>query len=114
MEFMICPLSTMLIEGLLFYKPVYVLTYDDGIHYTNPKNAFFYYEHFKDIEKLPNLTIIDNFKNLDQIVRLKSTKTRASENIKNLDYYISQDTANYPYRLAELVNLITEKGNNEA
>ena len=113
MEFMICPLSTMLVEGLLFKKRVFVLTYDDGVHFTNPKNAFNYYEHFEGIEKLQNVTIIDKFTNLSQITQLKNGRKRYTEGSKILDYYISPETVNYSLRLKEIVGRIIEQQYNE-
>lgn len=104
MEYMICPLSTMLIEGLLLGKNVYVLTYDDGIHFTNPKNAFRNYEHFKGIGSLPNVDIIDNFDDLNVIMK---NKLRKQITIKaNLNYYISDETVNYSENLLELTKTI--------
>lgn len=104
MEFMICPLSTMLIEGLLFNKKVFVLAYDDGIHFTNPKNAFFYYEHFRGIEKLPNITIIEKFEKLSNIIHINKTDKTDSKRLNSLDYYITSDTADYAYKLNNLVD----------
>ncbi len=110
MEFMICPLSTMLIEGLLFNKKVFVLTYDDGIHLTSPKNAFYYYEHFEGIKYLSNVTIIDEFEKLDQIFR-PTNKTPGQT--RDLSYYITPETKQYPTKLKELVQKILNKQANE-
>ena len=112
MQFMICPLSTMLVEGLLFDKRVFILTYDDGIHFTNPKNAFKYYEHFEGIGRLANVTIIDTF---DSLVKIADHGTRKN-NISNrgsvaLDYYITSDTANYQSNLKKITDKIMDSWN---
>lgn len=114
MEFMICPLSTMLIEGLLFDKGVFVLTYDDGIHFTNPKNAFFYYEHFNSIDKLANVTIIDDFSQLKKIAYYTLTKKDAKKyKTASLDYYITPDTINYQTNLKSAIdNILKSAGHN--
>ena len=104
MEFMICPLSTMLIESLIFDKKVYVLTYDDGVHFTNPKNAFRYYEHFRGIRYLPNVEIIENFDDLNLIFKNSSSKRMIRRT--NLNYYISPETVNYPENLLKLSETI--------
>ena len=112
MEFMICPLSTMLIEGLLFDKKVFVLAYDDGIHLTNPKNAFKYYEHFEGIGKLANVTIIDTFDSLVKITNHGTRKNNIRENERaSLDYYIASDTANYQLNLQKITDKIMASWN---
>lgn len=111
MQFMVCPLSTMLVEGLLFDKPVFVLTYDDGVHFTNPKNAYKYYEHFKGIEKLRNLTIIDKFENLNRIITFKQNGKTANKRLRSLDYFISAETARYPLRIKTLIERIVKQEN---
>lgn len=111
MEFMICPLSTMLIEGLLFDRRVFVLTYDDGIHLTNPKNAFKYYEHFEGINKLANVTIIDDFESLAKINNYHRQKNQSKDEGVSLDYYIASDTANYQSNLKKVTNKIIDTWN---
>ena len=41
--------------ALLCGTPVLALTYDDGIHYTSPHNAYRYYLHFEGIERIKGL-----------------------------------------------------------
>lgn len=109
-QYMICPLSTMLIEGLFFNKKVFVLTYDDGIHFTNPKNAYRYYEHFQGIDNLENVIIIDKFENLNLI--LKDQIVQKGRRSSNLNYYITNDTKNYPKNLKLMADKIINEWNN--
>lgn len=111
MEFMICPLSTMLIEGLLFDKRVFILTYDDRIHFTNPKNAFKYYEHFDGIGKLANVTIIDTFVDLAKINKYCKQKNQSKDKSDSLDYYITSDTVNYQSNLKKITTQIVNSWN---
>ncbi|MCR4324848.1 MAG: hypothetical protein NUV69_04150 [Candidatus Curtissbacteria bacterium] len=114
MEFMICPLSTMLIEGLIFNKKVFVITYDDGIHLTSPKNAFKYYEHFRKIEQLPNVIIVDKIEKLKYIFNnpnISNAKVNSKSKYSNLNYYLSEDTRNYSLNLKRLCETIIQKEN---
>lgn len=100
----------MLIEGLFFNKKVFVLTYDDGIHFTNPKNAYRYYEHFQGIDNLENVIIIDKFENLNLI--LKDQIVQKGRRSSNLNYYITNDTKNYPKNLKLMADKIINEWNN--
>lgn len=103
MEFMICPLSTMLIEGLIFDKNVFILVYDDKIHYTNPKNCFLSRRHFKGIDKLKNTIMIYKFEDLNKIFLRPDIDL--GKNLE-LSYFISEKTRNYPEELAMVVEKI--------
>ena len=105
MQFMISPLSTMLIEGLLFDKKVFVLTYDDGLHFTSPKNAYRYYEHFKGINQLNGISIIDQINKLSTIFKNKNEPISPDLKI-DLDYFITNDTKYYPEKLKKSVEKI--------
>jgi hypothetical protein len=106
MEFMICPLSTMIIEGLFFNKNVAVLIYDDGIHLTNPKACYKYYEHFRGIDKLKNILLIDDINSIKDIFELKpAVASRGPE----LDYFITPRVFDYPLVLKETVDKILRK-----
>src|SRR3989338_6836820 len=111
MEFMICPLSTMLIECLLFDKPVFVLAYDDGIHFVNPKNLYKYCRHFEGIEYLRNLEIIHEFEDLTRVFTVDFSKKRMEKEIP-LSYYLSEKTRHYPHHVKLLVEDINAKFKN--
>ncbi|MBI2670119.1 MAG: hypothetical protein HYX20_03175 [Candidatus Yanofskybacteria bacterium] len=109
MEFMICPLSTMMIEGLLFGKKVFVPVYDDGVHFTNPKNLLARHTHFKDINKFKNIYLIENTDDLEKIFTESFSQISEADGVKyaNIFDFISPDTPNYPLELEKLVNQIT-------
>jgi len=106
MQFMICPLSTMLIEGRIFKKRVFALTYDDNIHFTNPKNAYKYYEHFKGIDRIKGLTIIDDFSKLGKLFKNDNQSIKKNSINIDLDYFITEQTQFYPKRIEQLVDKI--------
>ena len=57
-EFVCGPLTTFLIESLIFTKDYIGLSYDDGIHITSPHNAFKYYEMYKGIDQHPGVHLV--------------------------------------------------------
>lgn len=106
MEFMICPLSTMIIEGSLFDKKVYILAYDDGIAPDNLKYLFHNFIHFKGVDHLKNARMVYNFEDLEKIFTPGDTLKQSLEPI-DLDYFISREaTANYPANLKRIVDKI--------
>lgn len=105
MEFMVCSLSSLLIEGLIFGKKVYVLAYDDGIHERHPKFYYQNYEHFRGIEKLRNTRMIFNFDELEGIGD-NDTNPLAEPNPLELEHFITAKTAGYPKELKIIVDTI--------
>jgi hypothetical protein len=55
-EFVICPLSTMIVEAAAFERQVLVIAYDDGIHPNSPAEVV-RYEHFEGIEAIDGFSI---------------------------------------------------------
>lgn len=108
MEFMICPLSTMMIEGLLFGKKIFVPVYDDGIHSTNPKNMLTRHTHFQGIEKFKNIYLVENFSDLEKIFTGVLEQDSDADIVKNNNIFdfISPNTLNYPLELEKLVGRI--------
>lgn len=111
MKFMICPLSTMMIEGLLFGKKVFVPVYDDGIHFTNPKNLLARHEHFRGIDKFKNIYLVKTAEDLEKIFMESFWREQDSPRFKtaNIFDFISPDTSNYPLELEKLVEQIIGK-----
>lgn len=111
MEFMICPLSTMMIEGLLFGKKVFVPVYDDGIHFTNPKNLLARHEHFREIDKFKNIYLIENLEDLEKVFMGFSRQMPDADYVKDdsIFNFISPDTPNYPLELEKLIGRILSR-----
>ncbi|MBN1293313.1 MAG: hypothetical protein JXB48_15850 [Candidatus Latescibacteria bacterium] len=107
--FVIGPLTTMLIEALLFYKKVIALAYDDGVHLTSPHNALKYYTHFEGIEKIEGMTICRDQKELEKyiVTFLHETKVVNKEKLdSDLHYYLFNDGIGYPKRLEKVLKQI--------
>ena len=105
MEFMVCPLSTMMLEGLIFGKKVFGLAHDDGIHWRNLKYLYDTYEHFKGIGRVRNCSIISRLEDLEKIFT-NPEELKTFETPIEIDYFISKDTGNYPLNLGKAVNTI--------
>ena len=109
MEFMICPLSSMLIEGQIFSKKVFVLAYDDGVHPTNPKAMYSAYEHLHGIERLKNVRMVFDVNDLEKIFS-NPEELNGPDNPLDLGYFISPLTGDYPQMLkAAVVKILNEK-----
>ncbi|WP_373533230.1 hypothetical protein [Vampirovibrio sp.] len=110
-QFVIGPLTTMLLEASLFQKRVLALAYDDGIHYTNPKNALRHYLHFEGITELPAMTFAhtqDMTRSHFSDLILKEQPVDWLLHKQKLDYYLFQDEQPYAERLKTLVHQISE------
>ncbi len=108
-ELVVCPLTTMLIESLLCGTPVLAITYDDGIHYTSPHNAYRYYLHFEGIERIAGLRLNRDAdalgSDLRALVASPPRPTRA-EIEASLQYFLYKDERSYGRRLADTVAAI--------
>ena len=104
-EFVIGPLTTMLIESLICGTKVLALRYDDGIHVSSPHNAYKYYPHFKGIEDIKGLEFCDASDDLqnDFVKTSKLEDIPISDMRKSLKHFIYHDKYDYSYRLKELV-----------
>jgi len=106
--FIIAPLSTMLLESLIFYKKVLILSHNDDFHYTTPHRNLKYFEHLQPIRKSDFLSfsydktdLLENLKFL-----LKSKNINYKEYDKILDYILYFDKLDYKTRLLNFVKRI--------
>ncbi len=63
-EFVICPLSTMIVEAAIFERPVVVIAYDDGIHENAPASVVGY-EHFDGLDRIDGFRVCRRPEQLD-------------------------------------------------
>jgi len=106
-RFVICPLSTMLLEALYFKKDVISIEYDDGVHITSP-HALRRYEHFDGIDALQGVwpcthvsSLAMDFKNIYNLTDIFREKPLLA---KQLQHYIYSDDVLYAERLLNAVN----------
>jgi hypothetical protein len=55
-EFVVCPLSTMIVEAAIFERRVIVVAYDDGIHPNSPAKVL-HYDHFEGVEEVDGFAV---------------------------------------------------------
>lgn len=102
----VCPLTTMLIEALVCGTPVLAITYDDGLHYTSPHNAYRYYLHFEGIERIRGLTLAGDPARLGAQLRalVRSPPAVSQAEIDaSLRHFLYDDARRYADRLGEVV-----------
>lgn len=63
-EFVICPLSTMIVEAAIFERRVAVVAYDDGIHENSP-SVVVDYDHFEGIDRIDGFSVCRTRDDLD-------------------------------------------------
>ena len=113
-EFVCGPLTTFLIESLIFKKHYMGLSYDDGIHITSPHNAFKYYEMYQGIDKHPGITLVHDFKEIVESFRRTFTSYESnSQEYESwdqlLNYYLRIDKTPYTLRLTQLIEAVDAK-----
>lgn len=96
-EFVITPLSTFILEGLLCDKNVVVVVENnvDTDHVTSPATVFSNYEHFKGIDNLPNVKLKTDTNDLDSILGLALEYNSRTSNNNELNYYIHFSNETY-------------------
>jgi len=110
-EFVVSPLTTMIIESIVMNKKVLVLAYDDGIHFTNPLNALKNYEHFDNIEDIPSFNFCYDYKTLPNVfIEMISVPTMKQNLKEDINDIINIDNTKYADRLNKVVdNILTTK-----
>lgn len=103
-EFVICPLSTMMIEAAAFERRVLVVAYDDGVHPNSPAEVV-HYDHFAGIEKLPGFTVAGTLDALgEQMLELEAGGRMPQTSMRDgIQYYLFHDERTYGRRLADLL-----------
>jgi len=104
--FIVAPLTTMALEALIMEKKVLLIVYDDGQHFTTPKNVFKYYEHFRGIEKLNGFVFCEEKSRLKQQFRetyVSISKDGFKPIKSDLSYFILNDNREYQQRLLDAI-----------
>jgi hypothetical protein len=102
-EFVICPLSTMVVESAVFERRVLVIAYHDGVHSASP-GIILGYDHFQGIDQIEGFELCRRLDDLPgaflSILREPRPPRSLREQIKPWLYF---DERPYSRRLAELV-----------
>lgn len=105
-EFVIAPLTTLLIESLIFYKKVLVLLHNDDFHYETPRRVYDNMEHLKVLRNNSFLNYSYDFQDLKQVL-VKTYKKRKSVNKKKIDLFLDKvikNPKNFDKNILKLVN----------
>ncbi len=104
--FIVAPLTTMALEALIMKKKVLLIVYDDGQHFTTPKNVFKYYEHFRGIENLKGFVFCKEKSILKQQFR-ETYVNMSRDGFKpiesDLSYLLFNDNRTYQQRLFDAI-----------
>lgn len=108
--FEVSPLSTMMIEAMIFNTPVLAIAYNDEFHRTSPHNVYHYWEHFRGIEKIPSLQICHDKNNFGAMFRgfYENFQTAKKDSIirESIRHFLYFDEHSYDKRLKEVVGQI--------
>ena len=106
-EFVVCPLSTLMLEAAILRRRVLVIAYDDRIHPTSPGVAIKYL-HFEGVERVETFEVCREMEDLAPLFRqLASEKPAPVQPPKEqTDYYVFHDERSYSERLRDFVEEI--------
>ncbi|HEV8012848.1 MAG TPA: hypothetical protein VGP34_02085, partial [Pontimonas sp.] len=105
-QFVIGPLTTMLLEAALCLRPVIGLGYGDGLHFNTARR---YFTHFDDTEKIPGFFLCEDPENLGSLVThaLSHPPITPAESDPITQYFvIHSSTETYEERLLQTINLL--------
>jgi hypothetical protein len=106
-EFVVCPLSTLMLEAAIFGRRVLVIAYHDGVHRTSPGVAIDYL-HFDGVDEVETFDVCREMSELaPSFARLAASPHQSRRPPKQqMDYWVYHDERPYAERLAELVERI--------
>jgi hypothetical protein len=111
-EFVICPLSTMILESAIFERRVIVIAYHDGLHQDSP-GVVVAYDHFQGMDRLEGLEMC---RKAEDLVPLFLDLARREEPLRRslraqVDQWIYHDERPYSERLEVFVrDIAAERG----
>lgn len=100
-EFVICPLSSVLIEASLMDKKVLALAHDDGKSFLNPSFCYKNSDYFEGLERINSTKLLFHIENLDMLFKQMITIDMQVDR-EALSYYIIDDNELYPDRIANI------------
>ena len=106
-EFVVCPLSTMIIESAIFERRVLVIAYDDEIHPYSPAVAVNYL-HFEGVDRVDGFRVVREIDDLAPAFGdLASGGGHPERSLREqVDEWIHWDERSYSRRLADWVEEI--------
>jgi hypothetical protein len=106
-EFVVCPLSTLMLEAAIFERRVLVIAYHDGVHSTSPGVAIDYL-HFEGVDDVERFEVCREMDDLVPAFRRLATEdaVRTRPPKDQMDYWVYHDERTYSERLRETVDEI--------
>lgn len=110
-EFVVCPLSTMMLEAAIFRRRVLAIAYHDGLHRTSPGYTVKYL-HFERVDTLDTFEVCRREEDLvptfEAMARANPAPRRPSK--EQMDFFIYHDNRPFGARLREFVEDIASSG----
>ena len=106
-EFVIAPLTTLLIESLIFFKKILVLLHNDDFHYETPRRTFESMEHLKILRNREFLNYSYNFDDLEKAL-VNSYMTRNIKNKKKISNFLNKVIKNPKKFDKNIYNLVNK------
>jgi hypothetical protein len=109
--FVVCPLSTLMLEAAIFGRRVLVIGYHDGLHGTSPGVAIDYL-HFEGVDRVDTFDVCRHIEDLGLTFTRMAREDRPPRRPPNeqLDEWVYHDDRTFAERLAELVAVIGRGG----
>jgi len=110
-EFVICPLSTMVLESAIFERQVIVIAYHDGIHKDSP-GVIVDYDHFQGMDRIDGLHMCHEMDDLLPLFQRLAADPALPDGVSmraQVHPWIYHDERPYRARLAELVATVAER-----
>jgi hypothetical protein len=106
-DFVICPLSTIMLEAAIFRRRVLAVAYHDGIHNTSPGNTIKYL-HFENVDTVETFEVCRREADLvPAFLEMASDDSLPRRPPKEqMDYWIYHDDRPFSERLSELVERV--------
>lgn len=101
-EFVICPLSSILIEASIMDKKILALAHDDGKSLLNPLMLYNNSDYFDRLSDMENINLLHDLNDLDKEIHQIIISDMAV-NLNSLSYYIVDDEYSYSDRLANIL-----------
>ena len=101
-------LTSMLIEASIFGRNIVALAHIEKYNIASPHKMYKYYEHFKGIDKLPNLALCESLEKLPELFQSAFTNVEISQELidKELDYFYNITGEKYESKLHRIINEI--------
>lgn len=109
-DFVICPLSTMIVEAALFERRVIVVAYDDGVHRNSPA-VVVGYDHFEGIDRVEGFELARTADDLESLfARFAAEPTTPPRPMRDqVRWWLEHDERSYAERLAGWVAEIARR-----